>query len=146
MLSELVYASTSSEGHMMCMDQNLTAFADCLGTCERLVKTPIPLSYTRYDLGKRRRPAWPVWPCNCCLAACGPLANRRPVSPLHNIRSWAVQLVQAPVWQAGAVHLVRHEVGCICQTPHFPPSVPATPPDQGTLWSAGTPAGSWSSG
>ena len=83
MLSELVYASTSSEGHMMCMDQNLTAFADCLGTCERLVKTPIPLSYTRYDLGKRRRPAWPVWPCNCCLAACGPLANRRPASALH---------------------------------------------------------------
>ena len=55
MLSELVYASTSSEGHMMCMDQNLTAFADCLGTCERLVKTPIPLSYTRYALRHTNR-------------------------------------------------------------------------------------------
>ena len=57
-LSELVYASTSSEGHMMCMDQNLTAFADSLGTCERLVKTPLPLSYTRYTLmGLDRLPA-----------------------------------------------------------------------------------------
>ena len=46
-LAELVYASTCSEGHVMCMDQNLTCFADSLGTCERLVKTPIPLSYTR---------------------------------------------------------------------------------------------------
>ena len=29
------------------MDENLTAFEDCLGTCERILKTPIPLSYTR---------------------------------------------------------------------------------------------------
>eukprot|EP00897_Mesotaenium_endlicherianum_P005165 jgi/Mesen1/4677/ME000241S03715 len=29
------------------MDQNLTVFADVLGGCERIYKTPIPLSYTR---------------------------------------------------------------------------------------------------
>lgn len=29
------------------MDENLTAFADCLGGCERILRTPIPLSYTR---------------------------------------------------------------------------------------------------
>ncbi|KIY95166.1 hypothetical protein MNEG_12797 [Monoraphidium neglectum] len=30
------------------MDGNLTAFEDILGTCERLLRTPIPLSYTRH--------------------------------------------------------------------------------------------------
>lgn len=29
------------------MDLNLTAFEDVLGGCERIYKTPIPLSYTR---------------------------------------------------------------------------------------------------
>ena len=47
MLSELIYACTRSEGHVMSMDENLSHFADSLGTCERLLKTPIPLSYTR---------------------------------------------------------------------------------------------------
>lgn len=28
-------------------DENLTAFADVFGGCERIVKTPIPLTYTR---------------------------------------------------------------------------------------------------
>lgn len=30
------------------MDENLTFFADSVGACERILKTPIPLSYTRY--------------------------------------------------------------------------------------------------
>jgi Bestrophin, RFP-TM, chloride channel len=30
------------------MDENLTYFADVVGACERILKTPIPLSYTRY--------------------------------------------------------------------------------------------------
>eukprot|EP00899_Mesostigma_viride_P016759 jgi/Mesvir1/25084/Mv04869-RA.2 len=30
------------------MDLNLTAFADVVGGCERILKTPIPLSYTRH--------------------------------------------------------------------------------------------------
>jgi predicted membrane chloride channel (bestrophin family) len=29
------------------MDENLTLFADVVGGCERLLKTPIPLAYTR---------------------------------------------------------------------------------------------------
>ena len=29
------------------MDENLTSFADSLGACERILKTPIPLTYTR---------------------------------------------------------------------------------------------------
>jgi|LauGreDrversion2_5_1035112.scaffolds.fasta_scaffold89906_2 predicted membrane chloride channel (bestrophin family) len=29
------------------MDLNITAFEDVLGGCERIYKTPIPLSYTR---------------------------------------------------------------------------------------------------
>ena len=31
----------------MSMDVNLTAFEDVLGGCERIYKTPIPVSYTR---------------------------------------------------------------------------------------------------
>lgn len=30
------------------MDENLTVFADVTGGCERILRTPIPLSYTRH--------------------------------------------------------------------------------------------------
>lgn len=30
------------------LDFNLTSFSDCIGGCERILRTPIPLSYTRY--------------------------------------------------------------------------------------------------
>lgn len=30
------------------MDENLTSFSDSLGACERILKTPIPLTYTRH--------------------------------------------------------------------------------------------------
>mmetsp|Transcript_47021 Transcript_47021/g.89766 ORF Transcript_47021/g.89766 Transcript_47021/m.89766 type:complete len:124 (+) Transcript_47021:59-430(+) len=30
------------------MDENITTFSDILGACERILKTPIPLSYTRH--------------------------------------------------------------------------------------------------
>jgi predicted membrane chloride channel (bestrophin family) len=29
------------------MDENVTSFADDVGKCERILKTPIPLTYTR---------------------------------------------------------------------------------------------------
>lgn len=32
----------------LAIDQNLTFLADAIGGCERIFKTPIPLSYTRY--------------------------------------------------------------------------------------------------
>jgi predicted membrane chloride channel (bestrophin family) len=31
-----------------CLDTNITALGDALGGCERIFKTPIPLSYTRH--------------------------------------------------------------------------------------------------
>jgi predicted membrane chloride channel (bestrophin family) len=34
-------------GPQLAMDANITAFEDVLGTCERILRTPIPLSYTR---------------------------------------------------------------------------------------------------
>ena len=29
------------------LQENITAFEDCLGGCERILRTPIPLLYTR---------------------------------------------------------------------------------------------------
>lgn len=29
------------------MDENVTFFSDAVGACERILKSPIPLSYTR---------------------------------------------------------------------------------------------------
>ena len=46
-LSELVANSSIISPERFRMDQNLTFFADALGACERILKTPIPLSYTR---------------------------------------------------------------------------------------------------
>lgn len=34
--------------HQMQMSQNLTFFHDVLGGCERLLRAPIPVSYTRH--------------------------------------------------------------------------------------------------
>jgi putative membrane protein len=34
-------------GRVMAMDQNLTTLSDVLGGCERILRTPIPLSYTK---------------------------------------------------------------------------------------------------
>ena len=46
-LSELIANSSIISPERFRMDQNLTFFADALGACERILKTPIPLSYTR---------------------------------------------------------------------------------------------------
>ncbi|GAB4816315.1 hypothetical protein N2152v2_003361 [Parachlorella kessleri] len=47
-LAQLVKTSQVSEMEALRMDENITLFEDCLGTCERILKTPIPLSYTRH--------------------------------------------------------------------------------------------------
>ena len=50
------------------MDENLTFFADAVGACERILKTPIPLSYTRCDALTHMSvmvPARCAYPC-CC--------------------------------------------------------------------------------
>ena len=49
-LSELVESSCIISPERFRMDQNLTFLHDCHGACERLLKTPIPLSYTRCAL------------------------------------------------------------------------------------------------
>lgn len=46
-MSELVYSTSMSEMERASMDRNLTQFHDNVGACERIFKTPIPLSYTR---------------------------------------------------------------------------------------------------
>ncbi|KAL3146982.1 hypothetical protein ABBQ38_014950 [Trebouxia sp. C0009 RCD-2024] len=48
MLSDLVEKSNISSPERFRMDQNITFFEDCHGKCERILKTPIPLSYTRH--------------------------------------------------------------------------------------------------
>ena len=47
-LSELVKEANCGTAATMRMDDNLTSFEDCLGGCERILKTPVPLSYTRH--------------------------------------------------------------------------------------------------
>ena len=47
-LSELVESSCIVSPERFRMDQNITFFMDAQGVCERILKTPIPLSYTRW--------------------------------------------------------------------------------------------------
>lgn len=55
-LSEIVKylaRNGAKQGHPLtcavgAMDMNISALEDCIGTCERLLRTPIPLSYTRH--------------------------------------------------------------------------------------------------
>lgn len=47
-LTEVIRQSRVSEFKLSQMDQNLTAFADVMGACERILRCPIPLSYTRH--------------------------------------------------------------------------------------------------
>lgn len=47
-LSELVESSCIVSPERFRMDQNITFFMDAQGVCERILKTPIPLSYTRH--------------------------------------------------------------------------------------------------
>ncbi len=80
MLAQLVKTSQVSEMEALRMDENITLFEDCLGTCERILKTPIPLSYTRQArVSTRGRVLAQV---ECCLAL---LVARLPRPPAYNI-------------------------------------------------------------
>lgn len=46
-MSELVYSTNIRDMERSSMDANITQLHDTVGACERLFKTPIPLSYTR---------------------------------------------------------------------------------------------------
>ncbi|KAL4514753.1 hypothetical protein Ndes2526B_g03917 [Nannochloris sp. 'desiccata'] len=47
-LTELAATAPLRESHRIRMDENFTYFEDAVGTCERILRTPIPLSYTRH--------------------------------------------------------------------------------------------------
>ncbi|PSC74666.1 UPF0187 chloroplastic [Micractinium conductrix] len=47
-LSELVAAAPVRDSQRARLDENLTTLEDMVGGCERLLRTPIPLSYTRH--------------------------------------------------------------------------------------------------
>jgi len=49
-LSGLVESSCIVSPERFRMDQNITFFMDAQGSCERILKTPIPLSYTRWAI------------------------------------------------------------------------------------------------
>ncbi len=46
-ISELINQSELSQWEKIRMDENITQFHDNVGACERIFKTPIPISYTR---------------------------------------------------------------------------------------------------
>ena len=48
MMTHIIEDSGVSGFHMQQMQANLTTFEDILGGCERLLSTPIPVSYTRH--------------------------------------------------------------------------------------------------
>jgi predicted membrane chloride channel (bestrophin family) len=47
-LAQLIKEADCGTAATARMDDNLTAFEDVLGGCERILKTPVPLSYTRH--------------------------------------------------------------------------------------------------
>ncbi len=50
-MAEVVRAGLRSQPTELCrmrMDDNLTYFADAMGSMERILRTPIPLSYSRH--------------------------------------------------------------------------------------------------
>jgi len=46
-LIQIVHGMPAAEGQKLALDATLTKFQKAVGTCERMVKTPIPRSYTR---------------------------------------------------------------------------------------------------
>eukprot|EP00884_Botryococcus_braunii_P000321 jgi/Botrbrau1/1028/Bobra.0076s0002.1 len=48
MMSEIVSLAGLDPVQLSMFDKNLTFMADSIGACERILKTPIPLSYTRH--------------------------------------------------------------------------------------------------
>jgi hypothetical protein len=47
-LSHIIEGSGITEFQKLQMQENITTFEDILGGCERLLRTPIPVSYTRH--------------------------------------------------------------------------------------------------
>ena len=49
-LAEIVRAAELNDSEVFLMEANLSFFMDAVGGCERIFKTPIPLSYSREPL------------------------------------------------------------------------------------------------
>ena len=47
-MSQVIQSSKADPILQAAMSQNITAFQDVLGGCERLLRAPIPVSYTRH--------------------------------------------------------------------------------------------------
>lgn len=47
-LSHIIEGAGITEFQKLQMQENITTFEDILGGCERLLRTPIPVSYTRH--------------------------------------------------------------------------------------------------
>jgi len=47
-MSEIIKASNTDTIPASKMDENMSIFHDCVGACERILRTPIPVSYTRH--------------------------------------------------------------------------------------------------
>ncbi|DBB06014.1 TPA: hypothetical protein ACH3X3_009993 [Trebouxia sp. C0006] len=47
-LTQIVHSMPAAEGQKLALDATLTKFQKAVATCERMVKTPIPRSYTRH--------------------------------------------------------------------------------------------------
>lgn len=47
-MSHIIERSGISDMQRLQMQENITTFEDILGGCERLLRTPIPVSYTRH--------------------------------------------------------------------------------------------------
>ena len=60
-LGEIVRQARLPDSEIHRMDETVTFFADSIGGCERLLTTPIPLSYTRSfpPFSNTRRASWP---------------------------------------------------------------------------------------
>ena len=79
-LTELGAAAPLRESHRIRLDENLTYFEDAVGSCERILRTPIPLSYTRHTsrfmviwlsalpLGLYGTCGWATIPLACTIA------------------------------------------------------------------------------
>ena len=50
-LTQVIDNLPTSDARKQAMDASLTSFHQAVGSCERMIKTPIPRSYTRFVLG-----------------------------------------------------------------------------------------------
>ena len=73
LLGELILAISANEAQLTMLEQNIVALSDAVGACETLLKTPIPLSYTRHT-SRYARSVTVACNCNCITTKTNPEA------------------------------------------------------------------------